>query len=276
MVPGRPPTDALRALEPDDYARGHALFEARSDQREQVIDWLGARLAKRAGSRALSVLSVGCGDGSVDAALARRACEQAPTGARRAWTGIEPHPASAEAFSTALAQVDSPGLQARCRVARFEDVRISRSFDVVTFVHSLYYVDDLSAALRSALDLVARDGELLILHAPLGALNQLTAEVTTAVGGHPQPWTEQVDAALDGLAARMERTELDATVDLTDAAEADPALLDFTVQAALDPASRAWVLEQLDAIAEPGAGRRIAHPVTAYVVRPTGRGDTPA
>ena len=276
MVLGHPPTEALRALDPEVYARGHALFEDRSDQRARIVSWLGDRIARRAGARALSVLSVGCGDGSVDAALARRACEKAPPGSRRAWTGIEPHAPSAEAFTTALNAVDVAGLQARCRVARFEDVTISRGFDVVTFVHSLYYVGDLTAALRSAIELVARDGELLVLHAPLSDLNRLTTAVAPPVDGRAQPWAEQVEKAFAALPVRVERTELEATVDLGDADGADPALLDFAVQAVLDPPTRAWVLEQLDAIAEPGPGRRIAHPVTAYVVRPTGRGDTPA
>ncbi len=269
--PSAEPVDTRRALpapDRDAYARGHALFEARSDQRARIVEWLGDRLAERAGNDELSVLSVGCGPGAVDRALAERACREAPSGARRSWTGVDPHQASTESFLAALEQLDAPGLTVLAQACTFADLRTAERYDVVAFVHSLYYVADLAAAVRAALDLLAPGGELLVLHAPLGALNSLAAELAPPVAGHPQPWSDAVQEVLDALPVSVVRTELDATVDLSGAAQADPTLLDFTAQAVLDAAARAAAVARLEEIAEPGPGLRVAHPVTAFVVRP--------
>ena len=266
------PGSGLAAPDPVAYARGHDLFEARSDQRSQIIGWLGDRLDRRADAARLDVLSVGCGDGTVDAALARRSCALAPPGARRSWTGLDPHPASVAAFREALEALDAPGLDIGCEVSTFADLRAGARFDVVTCVHSLYYVQDLASSLRHALDLLRPGGELLVLHAPLGTLNGFAAELAPLVAGGPQPWSEDVAAELARLPVSVACTELHASVDLTDAGSADPALLDFTVQAVLPPRQRAAVIEKLDAHRLPGPGRRLAHPVTGFVVRP-GPGD---
>ncbi|MEO6879917.1 MAG: hypothetical protein ABI181_03070, partial [Mycobacteriaceae bacterium] len=93
-----PPTRDV--LDGDTYARGHALFEARSDQRALIVAWLAERLERRADAPVLSVLSVGCGDGSVDAPLAESACAAKPAGALRRWSGVDPHPPSAAAFAS--------------------------------------------------------------------------------------------------------------------------------------------------------------------------------
>ncbi len=52
---------ALDALSPATYARDHAEFETRSDQRRLITSSPADRLARRDGP--ISVLSVGCGDG---------------------------------------------------------------------------------------------------------------------------------------------------------------------------------------------------------------------
>lgn len=59
----------LDALDPAEYALGHALFEKRSNQREHITRWLIQQLAARAAGPT-RVLSIGCGDGSVDARVA--------------------------------------------------------------------------------------------------------------------------------------------------------------------------------------------------------------
>jgi hypothetical protein len=60
---------SLATLPPGTYARDHAEFEARSSQRVLITAYLLGQL-DLAGEGPLSVLSVGCGDGAVDVALA--------------------------------------------------------------------------------------------------------------------------------------------------------------------------------------------------------------
>ncbi len=257
-------------IDPDAYARGHAMFEARSDQRSTVVGWLGDRLAQRAAVDRFSVLSVGCGDGSVDRALAERACAEAPGGSVRSWTGLDPHAAGVASFVAGLESLGADQLAVRGQVGTFDDLRTGdgERFDVVVCCHSLYYVPDLRATLDRALALLAPGGELLVLHAPLGALNRLAAELAPAGPGGPQPWSDAVSTALTGLGARTTTERLEAVVDLDGCEDADPALLDFTVQTVLDAPARADVVARLRRAAEPGPGLRVAHPVTAFVVRP--------
>ena len=257
-----------RSLDPVTYARGHAMFEARSNQRDMIIDWLDGILDERADATSMSVLSVGCGDGSVDGALAGRACARSGPAARRRWTGVDPHPPNTAAFSARLGALAEPRLGVDAHACTFAEFRTRERFDAAIFVHSLYYVGDVGEALRAATALLRPGGELLVLHAPCGDLNRLSAALAPRTAGRRQPWSGTVADELAMLGARVHRTELDARVDLTGCADADPALLDFTVQAGLDPATRAQVVAELERIAEPGQGLRVAHPVTAFRVDP--------
>ena len=68
----------LNGLAPRTYARDHATFEALSNQRGLIADWLVDRIADRLVDRLsssrtapLSVLTVGCGGGALEAGSRR-------------------------------------------------------------------------------------------------------------------------------------------------------------------------------------------------------------
>ena len=269
---GEASLDALReaarrapvpGLAPDAYASGRARFEERSDQRALIGAWLRDRLAARDAGRAdgpVSVLSVGCGDGTLDVLLAD-ALTRDP-GRRVRYVGVEPFEGSAHAFTRRLRALGHPGLEVDVHIAPFDRAPVEPGFDVVTFVHSMYYVPDVAAAVGAAYRLLRPGGELLVLSAPRGALNQLAGVLAPVVEGHRQWFSDDVAAgfARAGHTVDDHRT-LEAAVDL---AGADDAVLDFTVQAALTPALRALVRTYLGAVAEPGTTMTVAHPVDTY------------
>ncbi len=251
----------LPELDPATYARSHAVFEARSDQRALVSRWLGERLSPRAG-RTVRVLSVGCGDGTLDAVLAAGL-----TGAGVAVTfdGIEPFAGSADRWEQAMSTL--PGVTSRVtrgtldeHVARHTD---DAPYDVVLAVHSLYYVADLPGALATAYDLVAPGGELVVLHAPRAALNALVTQLAPRASGHPQWFSETVLEALAGLGEPVQHHRLQARLDL---AGADGDVLDFAVQARLPGPLREVVREHLRDLRLPGTEFEVPHPVDAFVV----------
>ena len=253
-------------LDPATYARGHQLFEGLSDQRAMIVAWLCDRLRQQAAaqqSSGLSVLSVGCGDGAVDAAVAAQVSDPG-----WAWTGVDPHAPNVDRLVSRFEDLPAPAPRASGHASRFADLPGDAAYDVVTFVHSLYYVEDLADALLLATSRLAPGGELLVVHAPLGALNELAARFAPPVAGHAQPWSAEVEWALAALPVDVEAAELDAVVDLTTVAEADPSLLEFVVQAPLDDEQRADALAGLRAVAQPGPGLRVPHPATTYRVRP--------
>jgi len=268
----RPP-----GLDAASYARGHAQFEARSDQRSMIVNWLRSRANARltaSGAPAdspMSVLSIGCGDGAVDVEVA----EQLTRSTRQVrYVGVEPFQGSADRFVTTMRDLDRTNLDVEVRNTTFADSGFGTGavagdtaverFDLVAFVHSMYYVPDVAAAVRAAHDLLRPGGELLILSAPVAALNKVVEAVAPNVEGHPQWFSDDVRAGLgDAGLVVAEQGTLDACVDLTDASEE---ALDFTVQARLTPLLRRMVLTHLDHISLSEGALLIPHPVDTYRV----------
>lgn len=260
------PLDALRE---EDYGHGHALFEARSDQRSRLVDWLLAAVREHwVAGTPFRVLSVGAGDGVLDSrVLGALACDRSLDDVR--WHCVEPLVSSAR---TCRERLRACGVAAEVHEQTFETFTATGSYDVVSFVHCLYYVPDVLAALHKAAGSLAPGGCVLVLQAPQDGLNELGALLAPDVE-HPQWWSETTRAAipLSGLTGRQER--LTAELDLDDcAAPDDPfgrAVLDFTVQARLPAVLRAPVLDVLRAQAGPDGGLRVPHPLDAWTLRPS-------
>ncbi|MDJ0360103.1 class I SAM-dependent methyltransferase [Rhodococcus sp. H29-C3] len=253
---------ALAGLEPDSYARDHAAFERLSDQRGLIAEHLAGRLASM-GDGPVSVLSVGCGDGSLDVQLAKGLVLAVP-GRPVRYVGIEPWSGSARLFTANMAALEADELSVDVHVASFSDAPVDETFDVVLFVHSMYYVTDVEETLRGALELLRSGGELWVLNAPRGALNALVDVLAPPLEGHRQWFSADVEKAfVDAGIALDEIVTLDALVDLASASER---VLDFAVQARLTPELRGPVRVYLDAVSVPGAdGRpRVPHPVDVF------------
>jgi SAM-dependent methyltransferase len=251
----------LEALDPVEYAAGHALFESRSDQRANLIEWLVGHLAARAG-RPSRVLSIGCGDGSVDVAVATALASH---GHRVDYIGVEPHAPSARAFGAGMAAVAEADTSVLTQP--FEQARPDGLFDVVLAVHSLYYVADLAETLRRARTFLAPDGEVIVLHAPLEPLNMLVRLLSP---GRKQAFGDELASSMSIALGRAPRTvRIDNRLDLTSTGDLDMdrQLMAFTVQARLPATLLEPVRSALAERALPEAGLVLAHPVDAYVAR---------
>lgn len=252
---------ALEGLEPAGYARAHAAFEARSDQRRLIGEHLAEHLRPR-GDGPVAVLSVGCGDGSVDAVVAAALLE-GPGDVR--YVGVEPYAGSARAFADRMGAL-RPLLDVEVHQATFESAPLADElFDVVLFVHSIYYVPDVAATLRAAHSRLRPGGELLVLSAPMAALNRLVDALSPLVEGRRQWFSSDVAAGLAATGLGGDSTHstqrLDAVLDLSGA---DADVLDFTTQVRLSPEVREHVLAYLAAVALPGHGPDallLPHPV---------------
>lgn len=266
--------DALRAatassvpldeLASDTYASGHAAFEARSDQRGLIADWLVDRLASTR-TAPFSVLAVGCGDGALDAVVAGRLLAGDTDGCGLRYVGVEPFAASAGQFCERMERIDSDRLSFATVVEPFAETSLAETFDVVTFVHSMYYVPDVAEAARAACALLRPGGEAIVLSAPRGALNLLAGLLAPAIEGHRQWFGDDViDALTDSGLDIAVPAPIDAVVDLTDASDD---VLDFTVQARLTPDLRGLVRRYLAAVSLVAGRSEVAHPVDVYVVR---------
>ena len=265
-------TGPLPGLTPAAYASSHALFEACSDQRALLTGWLRERFGPRAATaQPVSVLSVGCGDGSVDAPLADLLARDPQRRVR--YTGIDPYAGSAAAWSGRMAALGRPGLAAAAVVSTYDGAAEEPgAYDVVTFAHSLYYVPDVDAALARAAAQLAPGGEVLVLHAPRTGLNELAGLLAPATAGSPpQWWAETTAEAVARSGLRATAGVLSGRLDLTGCLAADDvvgeAVLDFTVQATLPPALRPLVLDRLRELALSGPGLVVEHPLRTWVLR---------
>ncbi len=265
--------EVVRPLDPIRYAQTHAIFEAASDQRARIRDWLIATLPPRfaeIADRPLRVLGVGVGDGSIDAPLAAAlAADERPV----SYEGVEPHDASAARFLQALESLALPGLKAAASVSSFADFEGGGDRDLVHFIHSLYYVGDLGAALDHALRLLRPGGWLVALVSPRPPLSEVAAALAER-GGCPQWYAESLDAQLASRGLSATRVTIDATLDIS-AIYADPhgigeQLFDFLAQVRtreLSAATRDAILAYLGEIAAPDHPTRVPHPVTAVMIR---------
>lgn len=251
----RPP---LEPLEPSEYATTHALFEARSDQRTNLTSWVVRHVGTRATS-ASRVLSLGCGDGSVDLQVAAALTS---LGHPVDYVGVEPHAPSGRLFRDRLAGLSAA--RPTLLTDTFARADPAGLFDVVLAVHSLYYVDDLASTLRRAHSLLAPGGELVILHAPREPLNTL---VPILCPGRRQPFSDQL-LRLTRAEWRPTVSRIDARLDLSTSGdpEVDRQLLEFTVQARLPDRLLPLVRDALAEHALPGAGLVLPHPVDALVI----------
>lgn len=262
-LPDRSP---LPALSPERYALAHAAFEDRSTQRSVIADWLTARLRRRAYRTA--VLSVGCGDGRLDAGVAARV--SAGRSAPLQLDGLDPHQPNAVQFLSRVGAL--PGVDASAWIGTADAFAAHRSYDVVLAVHSLYYAVDLPSVLIRLRAALRPAGELVLLLAPLGDLNMVAGALAPDTGGHRQWWSHDLADALSEVGTTGDRTTLRGVLRLDDCLdptnETGRAILDFTPQAALPEALRVPVLDHLISVRLPGQGLALDHPVDAWVVSP--------
>jgi SAM-dependent methyltransferase len=124
MASSRP----LDGLAPYAYARDHAAFEALSNQRGLIADWLVHRLGPSL-TAPLSILAVGCGDGSLDAVVAERLLAGDSAGCALRYVGVEPFAASAGHFRQRMGRIDTTRLSFDTVVAPFAKTDLDEIFD---------------------------------------------------------------------------------------------------------------------------------------------------
>ena len=266
--------DALSSLEELSDARYHAThetFESASNQRELILEWLGAlahglELPNRGHAR---LLSVGCGGGVMDRRVARVFSDHVDA---VSLVGVDPNPEHTQAFQQ---QLSGEGFDVEAFTSGFEDFETNATFDVIHFIHCLYYFEHIEPELHKAVDMLSADGALVVLQAPNEALNHLADRVWKKQFERSAWYSDDVIAALEAMNVELQVQRIDAEIDVTpcfeSGNESGGEILDFIVQAEthkLSSAFRASLLESLRSICRRQGNRLLcAHPVDAIVAR---------
>lgn len=254
------------------FLETHTVYEGLSDQRQRIIDELCERIDPRPPvDRPLRVLGVGCGGGDVDVAVARSLAAEVD---ELVYVGVDPNPSQCAAIERFFAESDIPGVRLEVEVETFEDLVTSGSFDVVHFVHSLYYMPDPAVALARARRMLAPGGELVVVQAPCEELNELSVRFYDKCYERPTLFADEIAELLGRWKWSFERTRLDARVDVTALVDGEPevgaALRDFIIQfdgRRLPRSVQDLVERYLRLIAFRHEGRSfIAHPVDAFFI----------
>ena len=211
------------------YHATHDTFEEASNQRSLILEWF-ERWADQALATMdhLHVLSVGCGGGTMDMQLADLFARHCRT---LSLAAVDPNPlhtrAFAECFADRVAEVT-------VATSPFETCEIDHPFDVIHFIHCLYYIEDLDAALDKAIGLLRPGGSLIVLNAPREALNHLAHRLWRKQWNRTAWYSDDILAALEKRGGTIEHQRIEAQLDVSTCR--DPAdehgrcLLDFTAQ----------------------------------------------
>lgn len=262
---------SLKELDDARYHETHERFEGASNQRSLILDWLGA-LADRTTfptERATRMLSAGCGGGVMDRRITRVIRDHVDS---LSLVGVDPNPEHTEAFQRQFAK---EGFEVEVFTGMFEDYDSQGSFDLIHFVHCLYYFEHIEPELRKAVDMLTPGGALIVLQAPNEALNHLADRVWRKQFDQSAWYSDDVMAVLSALAVDLETQRINAEVDVTPCFDpADPAgidILDFIVQADTRQFSEAFqssLRESLRQVCRAHDGRLMCkHPVDAIVAR---------
>ncbi|PZS12270.1 MAG: hypothetical protein DLM60_22700 [Pseudonocardiales bacterium] len=267
---------ALPDLSGVHYAYSHAAYEAASDQRASLQEWLPRELSPLLGAgpwlgtEPLRVIGVGVGDGSVDAPLA---AALATDGRQVEYTGIEPHAASAAGFEARLGALDADSLTVTTVAGAFDDYEAPAPVDLVHFVHSLYYMTDLATTLDHALAMLRPGGLLVSATAPREPLCVLTELLSPCIG-HRLWCAEDVTTELAARRLEVRSETMLAELDLggmrTAPHGADEPVLDFLVgarTATMTAEVREQLMMYLAEVALPGNPEVVPHPIDIAIAR---------
>lgn len=264
--------DELAELGDERYHLTHERFEAASNQRREILNWFSRFAASSSNDisgHSPEWLSVGCGGGVMDRRIADVIGRLiGPVSI----TGVDPNPRHLSAFSAAF---EGSPHRASMFSGGFGEFQSDQGFDLIYFLHCLYYFDSIEPALNKACDHLRPGGALVVLQAPNGALNHLADRVWRRQFEQSAWYSDDVLSVLRSMEGQVSCERIDSQVDVTRCFdENDPTgveLLDFIVQAETRrfPAElRALLRDSLRAVCRPDGDRLLApHPVDALLFR---------
>lgn len=264
---------SLTAMDDDRFLEALEAFEGSSDQRAQIARRLSRASAPAPSADGLRWLSIGCGGGDLDAMVARAFAREHD---RQDYVGVDPNPVEC-ARCRALFEALPDAIASTVVALPFEAFRDeASSYDLIYAAHTFYYVEDVERAVAAIERLLRPGGKLVVLQAPLGALNQLANRFWEARLQRSVPYSATVEQRLRALRPSIDRFRIEADLDVTPCVaptmgDHGRAVLDFILQldtSALPSGVQDDARRYLRAISRREGDRWLApHPVDGFVLR---------
>ncbi len=225
----------IHPLDNSYYAQCLEIFEANSNQRLGLLGWLEANVIAKMSQDVNAILSVGCGTGAFDKRILRYARSRMK---QVTYLGIEPNEISAAEFSHTMDKQASDRVDVAVLVQKFGEQVFDNQFDLILFVHSIYYLEDRNDAIDAALKALKPGGELIIVIAPDEELNTI-ANLMWQRQMEQQSWfSEDVRAHFDVAELDYGETRVSANLNANgcfgESTEVGRNIVDFIVQTRAD------------------------------------------
>lgn len=276
-------TDTLAApLKGQDYSVFYDHRKAASSMWPESLQYLRDHVAALVpeGAREVSVLSVGSGEGDFDLEIVRVLQSRV---AKIRLVAVEPIERFARLFEERLAALN---LGDALEVEVFQGLYHSgddkgfdpagRSFDIVSFIHSLYFFPDSAATVNYALSHTKPTGCVLILHQSSRGIPEIQKRHMKELKGDQGGMlnTDEIIERFDKAAVRYQYTEREAFLDITEVlneTDIGMMIMSFTMNSDLRPLKgsdkyrrvlASFTEKALDA---PGGGKRLQENVGIFV-----------
>ena len=225
----------IHPLDNSYYAQCLEIFEANSNQRLGLLGWLEANVIAKMSQDVNAILSVGCGTGAFDERILRYARSRMK---QVTYLGIEPNEISAAEFSHTMDKQASDRVDVAVLVQKFGEQVFENQFDLILFVHSIYYLEDRNDAIDAALKALKPGGELIVVIAPDEELNTV-ANLMWQRQMEQQSWfSEDVRAHFDAADLEHGETRVSANLNANgcfgESTEVGRNIVDFIVQTRAD------------------------------------------
>lgn len=225
----------IQPLQDEYYAQCLEIFEASSDQRRGILDWLEANVLPRMSTDSNAILSVGCGTGAFDQRILRYVQSRMN---HVAYVGIEPNEVEATEFLEIMRAHKSEQVEVSILVEKFGGQLFDQAFDLILFVQSIYYLEDRQDAIDAALQALKPGGELVIVIAPDEALNTIAKLMWQRQMGQKSWFSVDVRSHFETRGLDYSETRINANLNahacFDDMSEEGRNIVDFIVQTRTD------------------------------------------
>jgi histamine N-methyltransferase len=261
-------------LSKEAYSKGFKCYKRNSTECEVMLGWIRDKLLEGIPQRdSFRVLSVGSGTGDFDSRLLRILVSRL---GHIEYVAVEPSEVHCEQCKARLAADSLPDVQCEVHPVLFEEFGADGCFDLVHFTHSLYYIPDREAAVMRALDLIADDGRVLVLHQTTTGINQIQRRFLKRVKGDENEMfsSKELREILERRDIPYDLDVLDSHIDVTECldleCESGQDLLNFFLEcdlSGLEPEVKHELLSCVDGLSMLDRGRRLMlQPVAIFSI----------
>ena len=229
--------ERVNALNNEDYARCLEVFEANSNQRLGLLNWLEANVLSKMAKSANSILSVGCGTGAFDEKILQYLSGRME---HVEYVGIEPNALEAGEFLKRMQALSPDQIDADVSVLveKFGDRSFGKDFDLIVFVQSIYYLGDRNGAIDAALKALRPGGVVIIAVAPDESLNTIANLIWQRQMGQKSWFSDDMRHHFDTRGISYSETRISANLNATACFSSESQdgknIIDFIVQTRTD------------------------------------------